>query len=128
MFLDAGADPSVYVSGENDILTYAIIREHRAITYMLIDYGASLSRLKFVESATNTKILTEAQKSIYGYYMPEWLEKFLVRRDACRKRIKTLIGLHKHRLTSVTKGQDANIIKLIAKHVWSMRTEENNRK
>jgi hypothetical protein len=55
--------------------------------------------------------------------IPDWAYKFAAFKY-CRSVAVTIVGICKHHRTNVTCHMDINVIKLIGKHVWSMRMDD----
>jgi ankyrin repeat protein len=55
--------------------------------------------------------------------IPEWVGEFIASRSKCRIAAITIIGIHKYHRTTVTGNNDINVLKLVSKHMWSMRMD-----
>jgi ankyrin repeat protein len=109
VLLDAGALVDVADDVGRTPLYYAIFGNNVHVTHILIDRGAKVS---------NVKLPTYVQE------IPDWVTAIVASRSNCRCVIITIMGVHKYRDSSVTGNNDNNVMKLICKHVWSMRMDD----
>jgi ankyrin repeat protein len=109
VLLDAGA--LVDATGIDDWtpLYVGILNEHVEVTRLLIDRGGKLSNVVLDEYLTT---------------IPDWIPAFIESRSRCQFVSIAIIGIHKYHRTKVTGNNDINVIKLISKHIWSMRMDD----
>jgi ankyrin repeat protein len=56
--------------------------------------------------------------------IPDWVDSIIASRLNCRSISIIIIGAHKYRRTNITGNNDNNVMRLIAKHIWSSRMDE----
>lgn len=97
LLLEAGAQ----IIDSHKLLTTLVCEDNRTdIAALLIDYGAS------------------------GSAVSPWAEAVWMRREQCRLVAITVIGAHRHCRAAAMANQDPNIIRLVAKYIWSTRMNE----
>jgi hypothetical protein len=87
----------------------SLFPNHVAVAQLLVDRGAKVSNVildKFVQA------------------IPDWITAFIESRSNCRIVAIAIIGIHKYHRTTVTCNNDINVLRLIAKHIWSMRMDD----
>lgn len=57
--------------------------------------------------------------------MPEWFTKWVHDREACRMIALQIMALQRHRKPDVSSGQDMNVLRMIAKQIWSNRMDHD---
>jgi ankyrin repeat protein len=106
VLLDAGA----IVDATDKIgwtpLHRAIYVERLNVVQVLIDRGAQVSN-----------VLLDTQVPAIA----DWVHSFVASRLNCRYAAVIIIGVHKYHRTRLTRNNDNNVMKLIGKHIWSMR-------
>jgi hypothetical protein len=63
----------------------------------------------------------------YSYNLraiPDWVTVFVESRSNCRTSAIVMVGIHKYHRTAVTGNNDINVLRLIGKHIWSMRMND----
>jgi hypothetical protein len=78
------------------------------VARLLVDRGAKLSNFK-------------VQLDTFKHGIPPWVTKFITSRSNCRFAAIIVIGIRNYHRTTVPGSNDVNVLKLISKHVWSMR-------
>jgi hypothetical protein len=105
ILLDAGA----IVDATNNFgwtpLCRAIVDKHDDLVRILIDRGAKVSNILDKQFCA----------------IPDWVTTFIQSRSKCRFAAILIIDIHKYHRTNMTGNNDINVIKLISKHIWSMR-------
>jgi hypothetical protein len=89
---------------------YAILYKYVDVSRYLIDRGAKVSNVKL--------------NDFFLSAIPDWVTTFIESRSNCRTVSITIIGIHKYRRTTVTCNNDINVLRLIAKHIWSSRMDD----
>jgi ankyrin repeat protein len=108
VLLDAGAHVDVAEENGRTPLCGAIRMEHVDVARLLMDRGARVSNVKLDG-------LVPA--------IPDWVTTFIESRSNCRSAAIAIIGIHKYRRTTMTGNNDINVLRLISKHIWSMRMD-----
>jgi ankyrin repeat protein len=108
--LDGGATVDAKNNSKLTPLYFAIRYNCVFNARLLIDRGASVSNVK----------LDDTLKAI-----PDWVNTFVAWRSNCRYVAVIIIGIHKDHRTNMTGNNDINVLKLIAKHIWSSRMDGN---
>jgi ankyrin repeat protein len=140
--IEMGANVNARANGGHTPLHFASSNRHANVARVLLDAGAMVDttndfgstplywaiRFKRANAApllidrggrvSNVKLDEEDVPSI-----PEWITTFVESRSNCRCAAIIIIGIHKYRRTTVTGSNDINVIKLIAKHIWSTRMD-----
>jgi hypothetical protein len=109
VLLDAGAMVDEADNFGQTPLHDAIQYERVNVTQLLMDQGAKLSNVTLDEELPA---------------IPDWVTTFVESRSNCRTVSIAIIGMHKYRRTTVTGNNDVNMIRLIAKHIWSTRMDD----
>jgi ankyrin repeat protein len=109
VLLDAGARVNAMDMEEHTPLFWSIEGNHRDISKVLIDRGATVKIGKYYPAIPS----------------PGWLAMFIASRLQCRHVAIVLIGIHKYYRTKLTSNNDINVIKLISKHIWSTRMNDD---
>jgi hypothetical protein len=102
VLLDTGAIVDVTNNFGRTPLCYAIDNKHVDIARLLIDRGAN-----FIVPIVS-----------------DWVTTFVESRSNCRCASIVVIGIHKYRCTTLTGNNDINVLRLIAKHIWSTRMDD----
>jgi hypothetical protein len=110
VLLDAGALVDATDNMKWTPLYWAIRYKRVNAAQLLVDRGAKVSNVKLDKYLPSTSI-------------PDWVTTFVESRSKCRCAAIAIIGIHKYRRTTVT-GNNINVIKLIAKHIWSTRMDD----
>jgi ankyrin repeat protein len=105
VLLDAGAIVDTTSKIGRTPLYSAIRNKHVDVARVLLDRGAKVSNITLGA-------------------IPDWVTKFVESRSNCRCAAFAIIGIHKYHRTSVTGNNDINVLRLIAKHIWSMRMDD----
>jgi ankyrin repeat protein len=108
LLLDVGAVVDVVNVHGCTPLYCAISYERIAIARHLIDRGAKVSNVK-------------VDKDVPA--IPDSVTLLVESRSKCRFVAIVIIGIHKYRRTNITSNNDINVLRLIGKHIWSMRME-----
>jgi hypothetical protein len=110
MLLDAGA--LVDATNKHGVtpLDRAVRYECVNVMQLLVDRGAKVSNVKLAA----VRVLA----------IPDWVTTFIESRSKCRYASITIIGIHKYHRTTVTGNNDINVLRLIAKHIWSTRMDD----
>jgi ankyrin repeat protein len=111
VLVDAGALVDSTESNGWTPLCYAIRSKRGAIARMLIDRGAQISNVKL------DKFLPD---------IPDWITAFIASRSNCRRAAIIIIGNHKFHRTIITGNNDINVLRLISKHIWSTRMDNDS--
>jgi hypothetical protein len=86
-------------------LTWAIVMRQYDTTKLLLDYGAKINA--------------------YTGLIPKWVDEYITNRTALHLLTITLLTLHKQRQGPLWLiKQDKHVIKMIGKHIWSIRMLE----
>jgi ankyrin repeat protein len=109
VLLDAGAMVDATDNDGWTPLHRAICNKGVDVMRLLIDRGSKVSNVKL-----DTRIPA----------IPDWVTIFVESRSKCGSVSIALIGIHKYRRTNVTGNNDINVIKLVSKHIWSMRMDD----
>jgi ankyrin repeat protein len=109
MLLDAGAIVDAKDCSGYTPLYSAILHNHIDIARLLIDRGGEVSNVTLNGSLTA---------------IPDWVTNYVASRSNCRIVSIVIIGIHKYHRTNVTGNNDINVLKLIAKHIWSSRMDD----
>jgi hypothetical protein len=109
MLLDAGAIVDAKASDGYTSLYLAIFNSRIGVARLLIDRGGKVSNV----------VLDEDLPAI-----PDWVTNCVASRSNCRIVAIVIIGIHKYHRTNVTGNNDVNVLKLVAKHVWSSRMDD----
>jgi ankyrin repeat protein len=109
VLLDAGANPDRATNFGHTPLHRAITDDRINVAQLLIDRGAKVSNVQLGE---------------YVRAIPDWVTAFVASRLNCRSVAVIVIGIHKYHRTHVTGNNDINVLRLIGKHVWSLRMED----
>jgi ankyrin repeat protein len=96
--LDAGANVDATGNDGRTPLNCALRFKRVEVTRLLIDRGGNVSKA-----------------------IPDWVTTLIESRSKCRFVSIAIIGIHKYHRTTMTGYNDINVIKLISKHIWSMR-------
>jgi ankyrin repeat protein len=107
VFLDAGATVDEKDNAGFSPLCCAIQSSEYACAKLLIDRGTKMSSIK-----VNNSFLRA---------IPDWVTAFVESRSNCRTAAIVMVGIHKYRRTTVSGNNDINVLRLIGKHIWSMR-------
>lgn len=104
------------------------------IVRLLLDHGARINATDILgDTPLSANIIRKhtEQNDLYKLLIdrgatlpldsPSWLTSLTVSRSKYRSTAITLMGIHKYRTNSVTRGQDYNVLRLVGKHIWSMR-------
>jgi ankyrin repeat protein len=109
MLLDEGA----IVDAKNRYgitpLYSAIFNNHMDVARSLIDRGGKVSNVKL---------------NVFLPAIPDWVTNYVASRSNCRIVSIVIIGIHKYRRTNLTGNNDINVLKLVAKHIWSSRMDD----
>lgn len=105
MLLDAGSVVDARSEFDHTSLKTALINDQRAVTKLLLEYGAQMSNV-------NMKPI------------PHWAVVFVECRDACRETSRALLELARRR-SPVIGGNNRDVLGLIAKIVWHSRYDES---
>jgi ankyrin repeat protein len=90
-------------------LTNSIGRDDVEVIKILIDYGASINKIN----------------RTYVKEIPKWIYEYIENRLKYRRATLALIALHKRKQDCLWfVKQDKHVIKMIGKHIWSMRMLE----
>jgi ankyrin repeat protein len=110
MLLDAGAIVDAKNSDGHTPLYWAIFSNHMDIARLLIDRGGKVSNVKL---------------GVFLPAIPDWVTNYVASRSTrnCRIVSIVIIGIHKYRRTNLTGSNDINVLKLVAKHIWSSRMD-----
>jgi ankyrin repeat protein len=103
---DGGAIIDATEIFESTPLRNAIYDKNDCAARLLLDCGAKLANIKLDADVPA---------------IPDWVFAFIESRSNCRCAAITMIGIHKYHLTTITVNNDTNVLKLIGKHIWSMR-------
>jgi ankyrin repeat protein len=106
LLLDAGAVVDATNNFGYTSLYRAIFDKHVHIIRLLIERGATASKVKLDD---------------YVPAIPDWVTTIIAWRSNCRSAAVIIMGSHKYHRTSVTGHNDKNVMKLIGKHIWSIR-------
>jgi ankyrin repeat protein len=109
MLLDAGAIVDAKTRNGHTPLYLAISNNRMDIARLLIDRGGKVSNVTLNGSLTA---------------IPDWVTNYVASRSNCRIVSIVIIGVHKYHRTNVTGSNDINVLKLIAKHIWSSRMDD----
>jgi ankyrin repeat protein len=109
VLLDAGAIVDANHFARFTPLKCAIFGNYGDVACLLMDRGAKVSNVKLDEDVPA---------------IPDWVTTFIESRSRCRSAAIVMIAIHKYHRTNVTGNNDINVIKLISKHVWSMRMDD----
>jgi hypothetical protein len=109
VLLDAGAVVDVTTSAGFTPLYCATRFKRVNVMQLLVDRGAKASNVKLDEDVPS---------------IPDWVTTFIQSRSNCRYAAITIIGIHRYRRTTVTGNNDINVLRLIAKHIWSTRMDD----
>jgi ankyrin repeat protein len=90
-------------------LYWAIRNNHPNVARVLIDYGAKISN-----------VVLESDRPI-----PNWVQEIVASRNRCCCAAVLLIAIHKFHHTKLMGRNDINVIKMVAKHIWSTRFHES---
>jgi ankyrin repeat protein len=110
LLLDVGARIDAKTNGGKTSLYWAICNNHIDNAKTLIDRGAKISIV---------------QRDKHLPTIPNWITTFIASRSQCRNVTVIIIDIHKYHRTDITGNNDINVIKLISKHIWSMRVSDN---
>jgi ankyrin repeat protein len=105
VLLDAGASIDTTSEDGWTPLRYAIYYKRIEIVRLLFDRGAKLSLV----------LLDDILLRI-----PHWVKTFHTM-ATCGRACVLIMGIHKYRRSNVTANNDNNVLKLIAKLIWSTR-------
>jgi hypothetical protein len=106
ILLGAGAVADATDKDGQTPLYRAVLFNHREVARLLIDQGARIA---------NVKLDGDVQ------LIPAWIHQITSSRSLCRSVAIVVIGIHKYHRTNITGNNDVNVLKLIGKHIWSMR-------
>jgi ankyrin repeat protein len=109
VLLDAGAMVDATDKYGRIPLYYAIRDKRVAVARLLVDRGGKVSNVKLDEDVPA---------------IPDRVTVFIESRSRCRFASIAIIGIHKYHRTTMTGNIDINVIKLISKHIWSMRMDD----
>jgi ankyrin repeat protein len=109
MLLDAGAVVDATDNSGFTPLFRAIDYKRFDVAQMLLDLGAKVSNVKLDE---------------YMPAIPGWIVTLVESRSNCRSASIIIVGIHKYHKTNITGNNDINVLKLISKHIWSMRMDD----
>jgi ankyrin repeat protein len=110
ILLDAGATVDAPENSGWTTLFLAIRYNFVDNARVLIDRGANVSNVKLDNDVPA---------------IPDWVSTFVASRSNCRCVAIVIIGIHKYHRTHMTGNNDINVLKLIAKHIWSTRMDGN---
>jgi hypothetical protein len=111
MLLDAGAMVDVTSGNGWTPLNRAIHYKHVDVALLLMDWGAKVSNV------------TLALENYLPAATPNWFTNFFESRSKCRYVAIIMIGMRKYRRTTMTGNNDINVIRFVAKHIWSTRMD-----
>jgi ankyrin repeat protein len=100
----AGATVDLQDNDRETPLYWAIYYNNQECARLLIDFGALIENVQIDECLTT---------------IPMWIHEFVAARQSCRRAALTLIGIHKFHRTSITEGNDINVIRIIGLIVWN---------
>lgn len=132
MYIDYGADVNLNDLDGHSALYWAINKYPTTVKYgnemicmtkimVLIDRGAIINPIwetELVEDPFYHEVLIPT-----SFRVPEWVKEFIKTREECRHVSIVLCGIGKHHLLQGVQHVDSNVLKLMAKHVWSNRNE-----
>jgi hypothetical protein len=108
--LDAGALIDVADDFEHTPLHATIRFKLVGVMKLLVDRGAKVSNVKLDSYLPN---------------IPYWATTFVTSRLNCRSAAIIVIGIHKYHRTNITGNDDINVLKLVSKHIWSTRMDDD---
>jgi ankyrin repeat protein len=109
VLLDAGASVDVRSNAGHTPLYHAISITRFDLAHALIDRGAKVSNVQLDGVVP---------------IIPVWVTTFVAWRSTCRSVAITIVGIHKYHRTTITGNNDNNVMRLIGKHIWSMRMDD----
>jgi hypothetical protein len=110
MLLDAGAVVDANVASDPGTpLSVAIRSRSVSCIKLLIDHGADIGKVTLNDTLP----------------LPHWIHELVLCRLRCRHAAIIVMGIHKFRKTSIPHENDNNVLRLVAKHVWSLRMDES---
>lgn len=108
LLLDAGANINFTNKYGWTLINNAVLCINIPFAKMLIDYGALIHGKDVSDLIVNKT----------------WIVGFIEQRLECRRVAILMIGIQKYKLSNTTYKQDINVLRLVGKHVWSMRMDE----
>lgn len=103
LLLEAGADPNSNFYGTLSYpLAEAAFRVNNSQMKLLVDWGAN--------------IVDDLRRR-----PPEWVRTWVNNREACRTTALRIMALQRYRRPAVCSGQDMNVLRMVAKQIWSNR-------
>jgi ankyrin repeat protein len=88
---------------------YNTIKRKHVRAKLLIDRGAKVANVQLDKTVPT---------------IPDWVNAIIASRSKCRSVAALIIGIHKYRHTKVTGNNDMNVLKMIAKLIWSSRMDD----
>jgi ankyrin repeat protein len=139
--LSLGADPNIKITGDKHILTISAQVYGVDRTRLLLDAGANINahdndKYTALEAAIRyrnvdtVKLLIDRGADIKSlldspsiHRLPKYARRFVKARNYVRRISIIVLGLRKFKYTTLNIN-NRDVIRLIAKHIWSSRTKE----